>query len=77
MQKISFDNDARQAIRQGVHQLAHSLGLDDASYLRSLRQLDDWPPNTSETRTHHVVGIGCEENGDRHINIYCEPATKI
>ena len=67
-------SDAR--VVQGVRKLADSLGLKDAGYLRSLRQLDDWPPNASETRTHHVVGIGCEENGERHINVYCQPAIR-
>ena len=67
--------DAR--IVRCVRSLAGRLGLNDAGYLRSLRQLHDWPPHPSKTRSHHVVGIGCEENGARHINVYCEPTTQI
>lgn len=63
-------------ILRGVHQLAARLGLDVSSYVKALRTIGDWPVSRSQTRTHHVVGLGFEGHRRRHLNVYCEPRMK-
>ncbi len=63
--------DAR--ILGGVRRLARAMRLDVRPYLSALRSLGDWPVTAAATMTHHVVGIGSEKDGSRHLNVYCEP----
>lgn len=63
-------------VHDGVRRLAAAMKLDDTPYLTALRDIGDWPVSSEGTRTHHVVGIGSETDGGRHLNIYCQPPLK-
>jgi len=57
----------------GVTRLARRLGLDAAPGLAWLESLGALPPHATALRTLHVVGLGTEADGKRHLNLYCEP----
>lgn len=60
-------------ITAGLEQLCAALGLDLSLYQAAQAALGLWPPSRLDRPLLHVVGLGSERDGRRHINVYSEP----
>lgn len=65
------DSDAD--VIEGCQALLQTLGGAPADVQGALSALGAWPPDPTTCAATRFVGIGCEPDGSRHMNLYLEP----
>lgn len=58
---------------EGCQALLPTLGGVASELPGALAALDTWPPDQNTCATARFVGIGCEPDGSRHMNLYLAP----
>lgn len=61
------------AIVENSAALLAAEGCEAERLVRMLRAVDAWPPDRTCCTAIRFVGLGCEPDGSRHLNVYVEP----